>query len=140
MFDSLAAARSALRRGLPPGVRDAVLAALLPCVALPPIPGGRIGPGGTRFGGVPDLPPGLPWPRPPRPEDAEAIAARGSPEAGEEMRRHLALDLPYAFVGQVDLAEVAGAGPAAAVLTRWWWPVSAASTCPGRTGRSTATP
>ncbi len=113
MFDTLAQARTALRRGLPAGVRDAVLAALLPCVALPPIPGGRIAPGGTRFGGAPDLPPDLPWPRQSRPDDVETILRGGSPESAEELRRHLALDLPFAFIGQVDLAEVAATGSAA---------------------------
>lgn len=122
MFLDLDHARDALTPEFDAAELEAVLGALVPAITMAPaIPSPpphveRDKIGGTRIGGVPDLPPGLAWPRPPAPEDAEVIAGRGSAEAGAAMRRHLAEGLPYAFMAQVDLAEAAALGPVAADL------------------------
>ena len=116
MFGSAADARQVLGAYLEGARLDWAVAGLIPTLFLEPDDGRPAQVGGTRFGGVPDLQPGTAWPRPPAPADAEAIASRGSDEAAEHMRRHFVFALPYAFMAQVDLAEAAACGPAAAVL------------------------
>ncbi|MGU3494020.1 DUF1963 domain-containing protein [Xanthobacteraceae bacterium A53D] len=115
MFDSPADAQAALAAFLKPPAIEQVVKLLQPAVTFK-FTKGDVPVGGTKFGGTPDLPKGTDWPRPPAPPDAEAIAKRGNADAGEAMRRHLALNLPYAFVAQIDLAEVAAVGKVAAPL------------------------
>jgi len=115
MFDSPADAADALLAFLDRPRAEIVAEALVPAAVFHPA-ASRIVIGGTRLGGTPDAPAGFVWPRPPRPADPDAIARRGSEDAGAEMRAHMALDLPYAFIAQVDLAEAATLGPFAAAL------------------------
>ncbi|WP_166652317.1 DUF1963 domain-containing protein [Enterovirga rhinocerotis] len=72
-------------------------------------------PGASRLGGAPDLPKGEAWPvRPALPDLArEAAATHGE---SNWIARQLAEAVPYEFVGQVDLAEAARIGSAAAGL------------------------
>ncbi len=63
-------------------------------------------PGSTRFGGAPDLPEGMAWPMRPIPPDA--------PQRVEELKthfewiaKHIARELPFEFLAQIDLAEAA---------------------------------
>lgn len=116
MFSTLASARDMLGAHLDGSRLDAAAAGLIPAIVFRPDAAGADRIGRTRLGGEPDLPRGAGWPRPPAPADAEAIAARGSEGAAKEMREHLALGLPYAFIAQIDLAEAAALGPTAGVL------------------------
>jgi hypothetical protein len=68
--------------------------------------------GGTRFGGAPDLPPGVAWPLRPVPGDL-AIRAQELSERHAWILRHIERELPYEFLAQIELAE---ASPAAAEL------------------------
>lgn len=116
MFDSLADATRELRDFFDDDHLERVLQALVPTISLRPSTVPDRGIGSTRLGGVPDLPVGAQWPRPPVPLDAEAIASRGNEHAAAEMRAHLQAGLPYAFIAQIDLDEAHALGPAAADL------------------------
>lgn len=116
MFDSPADAQQALQAYFDPPRIEVVVEALVPAVVFEPIPGAHIAVGGTKFGGVPDLPPGTAWPRPPAPDDPEAIAQRANEATAKEIREHLARGLPYPFIAQIDLAEAAKLGPIASAL------------------------
>ncbi|WP_072392266.1 DUF1963 domain-containing protein [Hyphomicrobium sp. CS1GBMeth3] len=113
MFDSPAEAAQALRAYFDPPRVELVVKALVPAIVLEPRSGLKMVLGGTRLGGTPDAPAGFVWPRPPAPADPEEIAKRGNEYAAREMRDHMALGLPYAFVAQIDLAEAAGLGDGA---------------------------
>lgn len=89
--------------------------ALVPTIVFKPANGERRL-GGTRIGGVPDLPSTLQWPRPKRPENAGEIAERGGEDTGKELLAHFDSGLPYTFFAQIDLAEAAKLGGAAADL------------------------
>ena len=84
---------------------DRLLGCLLPCLAVVPATADRVG--GTRMGGVPDLPPGLEWPMRPVPPDAETFAARWGAHR-DWIARHITRALPYEFVAMIDLAEASG--------------------------------
>jgi len=114
MFDTPADAQAQLAQHFARPQVERVVGALVPTLVFRPLPTDKGSVGGTRIGGAPDLPPGLTWPRRAMPADAEAIAKRGNPEAGEDMRRHFRKELPYAFFAQVDLGEARGQaeGPA----------------------------
>jgi len=114
MFDTPHDAMQAMQEFLEPHRVEQVVQALVPAIALRPA--AEAGPGATHLGGLPDLPAGARWPRPPAPPDPEAIATRGNASAAAEMRAHLAKGLPYAFVGQIDLEEARALGAAAAAL------------------------
>lgn len=116
MFDSPADAAQALQAYFDRPRIEIVVEALVPAMVFEPLPDGRIAIGVTRLGGVPDLPAGVTWPRPAAPDNPEGIAGRGNEEAAKEMREHLARGLPYAFIGQVDLAEASALGSTASVL------------------------
>ncbi|MCO5159213.1 MAG: YwqG family protein [Aquamicrobium sp.] len=115
MFDSPADAADALLAYFERPRVEIVVEALVPAAIFHPAASG-IAIGGTRLGGTPDAPAGFVWPRPARPDDPDEIARRGNEDAGREMRAHMALDLPYAFIAQVDLTEAAALGPAASAL------------------------
>lgn len=114
MFDSTAEARRALQPHFAPERLDLLVNALVPAIVLHPAPVDRVG--GTRMGGTPDVPADSVWPRPVPPDNPEEIASRGNELAAREMREHLALDLPYAFIAQIDLAEAAALGAVASPL------------------------
>lgn len=115
MFDSPADAADALLAFFEPPRVGIVVEALVPAAVFHPAASGIV-PGGTRLGGTPDAPAGFVWPRPAQPDEADEIARRGNEDAAGEMRAHMALDLPYAFIAQVDLAEAATLGPPAPAL------------------------
>ncbi|MBV7483431.1 DUF1963 domain-containing protein [Bordetella sp. BOR01] len=116
MFDSPADAVQAMQKFFEPHRVELVAQALVPAIELRPVAGTAGDSGSTRLGGLPDLPAGAAWPRPPVPRDPEAIASRGNEDAAQEMRAHLQKNLPYAFIGQIDLEEARALGPIAAVL------------------------
>ena len=116
MFDTPTDARHALEAVLTKPQLELVMPALVPAIGFVPAPAVKSEPGATRFGGTPDLPPGLAWPIRQRPADADAIAKRGNADANAAMAAHFAKALPYAFVAQVDLAQVAVLGPVAQAL------------------------
>jgi Domain of unknown function (DUF1963) len=91
---------------------ERLLGYLLPCLTIAPAPADRLG--GTRLGGVPDLPPGLDWPVRPVPPDAEAFAARYGTHQ-EWIGRHIRKAQPYEFVAAIELAEAATLSGAAAL-------------------------
>ncbi|QZO01869.1 YwqG family protein [Chenggangzhangella methanolivorans] len=115
MFDDVPHAREALAAHFDPPRLERVVSALVPAIVFAPVPGAAVL-GGSRIGGAPDMGPGAEWPRPAAAEDPEAIAKRGSPDAGKEMLEHFARNLPYAFFAQVDLGEAARLGPVASAL------------------------
>ena len=114
MFDSPDDARRALWGLFELELMESIVAALVPAIVLAPAENERLG--GTRLGGTPDLPASLDWPRPPAPDDPEVIARRGNQDAAAEMREHFARRLPYTFLAQIDLEEIAGLGAVAAPL------------------------
>ena len=116
MFDNLADATEALQARFSAPQAARIVATLVPAIAFEPAFAEPGAPGTTRFGGRPDRAVGAEWPRPPTPDDADAIAARGNKDAASDMRRHLALGLPCAFMVQVDLAEAAALGSTALAL------------------------
>lgn len=116
MFDSTDQAVEAMQAFFAPQQVQQVVQALVPAVALRPAAAQSAKPGASRLGGLPDLPAGAQWPRPPIPDDIDAIAQRGNPSMAAEMREHLRKGLPYAFIGQIDLEEAHGLGAVAAAL------------------------
>ncbi|TSD87124.1 DUF1963 domain-containing protein [Mycobacterium sp. KBS0706] len=116
MFDTPADAQLSLQDHFSRPQVEIIVEALVPAIAFVPILDGDGRIGGTRIGGTPDLPLGLEWPKQIAPANADEIAARGSPDAAKEVRAHFALQLPYTFVAQIDLAEAAMLGPAAESL------------------------
>jgi len=115
MFDSPVDAANALLDYLDRPHVEIVVKALVPAMIFHPSPG-KIVIGGTRLGGTPDGPDGFVWPRPATPENPEEIAKRGNEDVAKEMRAHMALGLPFAFIAQIDLAEAARLGPVASPL------------------------
>ncbi|GGF74322.1 hypothetical protein GCM10007301_37670 [Azorhizobium oxalatiphilum] len=116
MFDSPADAQKMLAAYLDPPAIVEVVKYLQPAIGFTFTSRADIPVGATRFGGTPDLPKGADWPRPPAPPNAEEIAGRGNADAGAAMRRHMALNLPYAFIAQIDLGETAALGEVSASL------------------------
>lgn len=116
MFESLQQARTAAEKHVAAEHMDAVLEALIPAIGLKPAESGESVRGGSRLGGLPDLPIGMEWPRPERPADPRDIAGRGNASAEKAMLDHLSRNLPFAFVGQIDLAEAHALGEVAADL------------------------
>ncbi|WP_144633929.1 DUF1963 domain-containing protein [Bordetella genomosp. 13] len=116
MFDMPADAMHALQEHLTAQQVQAVTQALVPSIVLQPARQAAKAPGATRLGGTPDLPAGAEWPRPLPPADPEALARRGNDAAAAEMRAHLKARLPYAFMGQIDLAEAHALGEVAKPL------------------------
>lgn len=115
MFDSPDHAAQAMQAFFAPQQVQEVVQALVPAIALRPMPAAGQ-PGASRLGGLPDMPAGAQWPRPPIPDDIDAIAQRGNASAAAEMREHLGKGLPFAFIGQIDLEEASRLGAAAAAL------------------------
>ncbi|MBU4611751.1 DUF1963 domain-containing protein [Achromobacter sp. GG226] len=112
MFDAPDLAVQAMQTFFTPHQVQQVAQALVPAIGLEPTTHARA----SRLGGVPELPEGSPWPRPDLPADIEAIAKRGNPDAAKEMRAHLEKRLPFAFIGQIDLAEAHALGEVAEPL------------------------
>lgn len=116
MFDSPDIARSHFAEVFEHAQIEWLLEALEPSLQFVPAATDTDMPGGTRIGGMPDLPAGLDWPTPRYPSHLKQIVTRGSPEANEELEQHVALHLPYAFLAQVNLPEAKALGEAAADL------------------------
>jgi uncharacterized protein YwqG len=88
------ACRRRVEQGMPPAMASAIVRLLRPSIRLLPEPAQEVRLGGSRIGGLPDLPEGTQWPAypgPPKP-DAAWEAFKGE---------------PLAFLVQVNLAEVA---------------------------------
>ncbi|SAI71636.1 Domain of uncharacterised function (DUF1963) [Bordetella ansorpii] len=116
MFDLPADATQVLQEHFTPQQVQAVTQALVPAIMLQPAAHAAAQPGATRLGGTPDLPADAQWPRPAPADDPEAIARRGNDAAAAEMRAHLKANLPYAFMGQIDLDEAHALGDVARPL------------------------
>ena len=123
MFDSPQDAQQAFDAFFEPHQVTQVVQALVPVIGLQPVShadasatDARATIGASRFGGVPDLPAGAAWPVPPAPANPDEIAGRGNSAAGAEMREHLRRNLPYTFIGQIDLEEAHRLGPVAQAL------------------------
>lgn len=116
MFDTPDTARQHFAEHFARAQIEFMVEALEPSIIFEPVPGAKPRLGGSRIGGTPDLPAGLAWPVPEFPANVAELATRGSPEANEELKEHIALKLPYAFFAQVDLAEAKALGAAAVEL------------------------
>ncbi len=115
MFSTAHEARKALEETFGSGMADTIATALMPAIVLTPLAeAGAAVPGATRIGGTPDLPNGFSWPMRPAPANVDEIVGRGGPTHAPHLRKHLERELPFEFVAQVDLAEAARLGPAAA--------------------------
>ena len=112
MFDTPMDAAEFLGEYLEGPVVERILGTLVPTITFAPLDEDRVG--GIRIGGVPDMAPGAEWPRPPAPDEArrKQLVEFG----GDELRAHLDGNLPYAFIGQFDLAEIAALGEIAVPL------------------------
>ncbi len=92
---------------------DRLMPLLRPCLLLVPSADASIG--GTRTGGVPDLPVDIEWPVRAVPANADEIARRGGDNHSAWLESHVRKALPYPFVAQIDLGEIAqvrkGGGP-----------------------------
>lgn len=114
MFESLAEAHRVIEERFAADEMQMILEQLQPVIFFQPHADDRTG--GSRVGGVPDLPRGMDWPSRPVPDNLDEIAARGGPHHSAELQQHLASGLSYTFVGQIDLAEAAALGDAASAL------------------------
>lgn len=116
MFDTPDAARQHFAERFARSQIEFMVEALEPSILFAPAPATKPRPGGSRIGGTPDLPASVEWPVPEFPPNVAEVATRGSPEANEELKEHIAMKLPYAFFAQVELAEARALGPVAAGL------------------------
>ncbi|WP_117193179.1 DUF1963 domain-containing protein [Rhizobium terrae] len=116
MFDTPVEARQVIEERFDASQVDMLLGQLRPALAF--LPRDTDTKGGTRIGGVPDLPAGIVWPRRPVPENADEISKRSGEPYDKELRDHLAVGMSYAFFAQVDLGQAAGLGPAGAALPK----------------------
>jgi hypothetical protein len=117
VFSTAHEARKALEETFGSGMAETIATALMPAIVLKPLAeAGAAVPGATRIGGTPDLPNGFSWPIRTVPANADEIVGRGGPTHAPHLRKHLERELPLEFVAQVDLAEAARLGPAAAPL------------------------
>jgi Domain of unknown function (DUF1963) len=85
---------------------DFLISRLRPQFWLAPRPDHGGGCGETRLGGAPDLPEGMAWPLRPVPTDAHQKASHWEEHHGW-IARQWTKELPFEFVGQIDLSEVA---------------------------------
>jgi uncharacterized protein YwqG len=114
MYSNSGEARAALEAEFSAATVKTVLAALVPTIGFelaseqsnPPL-------GATRIGGTPDLPRNMVWPLRPIPVDIDAIIDRGGSNHGDHIRAHIARELPFDFVAQINLAEAAKLGKVA---------------------------
>jgi uncharacterized protein YwqG len=88
------ACRRKVEQGMPPVMAEAIIRLLRPSIRLLPQPAQETRLGGSRIGGLPDLPEGAQWPAYPGPSKPDA--------AWEAFKGE-----PLAFLLQVNLAEVA---------------------------------
>jgi len=92
---------------------DRLLPLVRPCLRLFAAEADRVG--GTRTGGLPDLPAGIAWPLRSVPIDADEIVRLGGDNHSAWLESHVRKALPYPFVAQIDLGEIAqvrkGGGP-----------------------------
>ncbi|TDK39551.1 DUF1963 domain-containing protein [Rhizobium deserti] len=114
MFDTPAQAHQVIEERFAPDMVEMIASQLRPVVVFSVQDADRKG--GSRIGGVPDLPKDTEWPRRPVPENTDEIAKRAGEPYDKELRAHLAGGLPYAFFAQVDLGEAAGLGEVASCL------------------------
>jgi hypothetical protein len=102
---------------------EQILTHLAPQVWIAPGEGLEDRIGGTRFGGAPDLPGGMAWPKRAVPGDLAARALQLH-DRQAWILRHIERELPYEFLAQIDLAETsraAGLGlPASGRLLFFW--------------------
>jgi uncharacterized protein YwqG len=117
VFRTVHEARQELEDIFDPKTAEIIAGALVPAIVFKRLAEGETAaPGATRIGGIPDLPKAASWPVRPVPANAEEIIARGGRNHAPHIRKHLERELPFEFVAQVDLAEAARLGPAAACL------------------------
>jgi hypothetical protein len=85
---------------------DFLVSRLRPQLWLAPRKDGGGGPGETRFGGSPDLPQGAAWPMRPVAPEADKKAVEWQ-EHHAWIARQITQELPFEFIGQIDLREAA---------------------------------
>jgi len=117
MFDNPAEIQRAMEQldyRIPPPAIEQIVQLASPIVSFVTRESGSLD--STRFGGVPDLPAGVPWPRLPSPEAFGDIIP---PYDGYDMSRarsRMAEGFPLAFVAQIDLARLPEQVPASALF------------------------
>lgn len=116
MFDSADVADAAFKAAGLGAASGELVRALVPAIGFAPSAASETSLGATRIGGTPDLPQGTEWPIRPVPGDVAAVAARGGSNHGDHIRKHLGKPLPFQFLAQVDLTEMAAVGPVASDL------------------------
>lgn len=116
MSEGLAEAVAAIETKFDPSEAARVRDTLAPVLAFEPVSAQGRPPGATHLAGVPDVPQGFIWPRPPMLADPNTIAERANATTAQELLEHLRKGLPYAFVAQVDLGEAVQFGKVAADL------------------------
>lgn len=113
MFTSPAHAEQVLTEAMGADYAALVLPLLRPCFCFAESDDAT--PGATRFGGMPDVPPGFTWPM--RPTESidiawwtfpEHLAHFGLSAATDRQRRHIARGMPYVFLAQLDLTSTSG--------------------------------
>jgi hypothetical protein len=103
MFTSVAEARGFLEDAGLGDLAERVVPLLQPCLMLVPAETDRLG--GTRTGGLPDLPSDLPWPVRLKPADSEAIVRLGGTAHAAGLDQHASREQPYEFIAQIDLSD-----------------------------------
>ena len=106
MFKNKEAAKTFLKNKYSSEFASEILDIIFPSISFVPTTQAKTL-GMTKFGGTPDLPADLEWSRLTIPRNIEEIAQRGNKEAAQAMREHMQKGLPYTFMGQINLEEVA---------------------------------
>jgi len=112
LFQTIDEARRFIAGVTSADVTDALVALLIPVLVLDPAPSGSANTGPlSQLGGTPVMSAEIDWPIPAIPDDIDAIAEIGGSTHGPHIRQKLEQNLPYSFIGQLDLASATVALP-----------------------------
>lgn len=114
--DYISQLNAALEGVVLPAIIRRLEQAVEPLLYLMPTQADTDAPGTTRVGGLPDLPPGMDWPRMIPLTDGEAMPAPWDDWDSAEAIRLRDAQRPYTFLAQIDLADVSGFAPADTML------------------------